>query len=154
MIRQKQWKQIKHFKPNEAFGNLNLFKFKVLKLLDQQTEFAKNILYSDRKIYCIVHSGTQGIHSKDSQHYKGWAVDVHYTNMSLFEQVMLSLLFPWSAIGFYPTWNSQGVHLDLRIQKWYERKAMWYTYNKVENGKLIVKYENNKQKILNKLQEL
>ena len=151
MIKQRHWKQIKHFKPRENFGDLNLFSFNVLKLLDQQTEFAKNILYPNRKIYCIIHSGAGGVHSKNSQHYLGLAVDVHYTNMSLYEQIILSLMFPWSATAFYPTWNNQGLHLDLRKQKQYERRAMWYTYSIIENRKTIIKYENDKSKVISRI---
>jgi len=159
MITKKHWKQIKHFRPNErdhkrrrnAFGNLELLQFRVLWLLDQQTDFVKKVLYPDRKIYCIIHSGAGGIHSENSQHYLGLAVDVHYTSMSLSEQVMLSLMFPWNATAFYPTWNNQGLHLDLRKQKWYERRVMWYTYSIIENRKTIIKYENDKSKVISKI---
>jgi len=162
MITREQWKIIKHFKPNEknylgkrgAFGDLKLFQFKVLYLLDQMTDFAK-ALYWYKTIYCIVHCGTQGIHSENSQHYLGLAVDVHYTNLTLFEQIQIAQMFQWHGIGFYPTWKHPGLHLDLREQQdEFQRKAMWYTYTTTVNNKTVIKYENNKKEVISKIRLL
>jgi hypothetical protein len=169
MITREQWRTIKHFRPNEkdhrrrtgAFGDLNLFEFGVLRILDQQTDYIKTIykeLDPSRKIYCIVHCGTQGTHSEGSQHYLGLAVDVHYVGLSLYEQVMFSTMFPWSGIGFYPTWKHQGLHLDMRKVEWYERRSMWYTYQVEETVnskiKLVTKYEDNKIAVVSRIAEL
>ena len=155
------WKEIKNFKKSEknvfdkpAFDNSSKLEFRVLKLLDVQTTFAKK-LYPNRKVSCIIHTIVNGTHSENSQHYLGLAVDIHYRSLTLIEQIMLSLMFGWSAIGFYPTWQNRGLHLDLRERKEYESLLMWYTKSvRDDKGKSQINYIYEKKIVLKKIMSL
>ncbi len=154
--------QLKNFKINEkdyqgnkkAYGDIKKLSFDILKLLDVQTSHAKQI-YPRRNVICVIHCATQGTHSENSQHYKGLAIDVHYRSLTLIEQIMLSLMFGWSAIGFYPTWKNKGLHLDLRQRTEYESLLMWYTKSvRDDKGKSQINYIYEKKIVLNKIMSL
>ena len=64
-------------------------------------------------------------HSKNSQHYKGTAVDFRFvTNTSYYDQIkrVEEILKAWQlwnfvGLGLYPDWNNPGFHIDARGHK-------------------------------------
>ena len=57
-------------------------------------------------------------------HPMGMAVDLHVVGMSLVDQLLLALKFPFNGVGIYPFWNNPGLHVDIRPLDGYKR--VWY----------------------------
>jgi uncharacterized protein YcbK (DUF882 family) len=74
----------------------------------------------------MIHSTTGGEHVKGSVHYDGLAVDGHFTDLSAAEQFVICEQFNPSGLGFYPYWNSPGIHMDVRNLRAYEKGARWW----------------------------
>lgn len=121
------WGKIKHFNPNEKWGDKNKINGLLLLLLDRITEEIKNYSWQKYKKIapCIIHCGykTSG-HSPKSQHYKGNAVDFHFENISPKEayNIILQVLKDhqidnYVGLGVYPDWYKPGFHLDIRGYK-------------------------------------
>ncbi len=112
---QAEWKYIKHFKPNENWGDPAKMDDLLLKHLDLLRDFAG--------FPFEVHCGyeTSG-HATNSYHYQGLAVDGHFEGLSLVEQFLFAIQFQFNGIGIYPYWNKPGLHLDIRPGP---RRAMW-----------------------------
>ena len=76
----------------------------------------------------VIHYGTLGKHSSDSQHPSGNAVDGHFiTDIHFYDQILrvesaLDALQVAGRVGLglYPAWNTPGIHIDVR-----GRKARW-----------------------------
>lgn len=63
-------------------------------------------------------------HAKNGYHPRGKAADIHIKNMSVIDQLLLALKFPFNGVGIYPFWNSPGIHVDVRLFHRYKR--VWY----------------------------
>lgn len=84
-----------------------------------------------------IHAGyaTSG-HSPNSQHYKGLAVDCSCPSLTLRDFYNAACNFQYyrrgfGAIGVYPYWNRQGLHLDFRKIgiKWIRDSRGKYVYD-------------------------
>lgn len=84
-----------------------------------------------------IHAGyaTEG-HSPNSLHYKGMAVDCSCPSLTLRDFYNAACNFQhnrrnFGAIGVYPYWNSQGLHLDFRTNsiKWIRDEKGKYLYD-------------------------
>ena len=128
------WGEIKHFSLSENWGNPNKINGLLLLLLDKIADnVRKYVRQKDKKVApCIIHCAydTSG-HVKNSQHYKGNAVDFHFENISTKEAytIILKTLNDYQATAFvgfgvYPDWYNKGFHLDLRGYK-----ARWSRIN-------------------------
>ena len=73
-----------------------------------------------------INYGTQGVHSPNSQHYLGRAVDGYFPDLSIKEQFLLAIRFPFNGIGIYPFWNNPGLHLDVRKLRSQQFRSMWW----------------------------
>lgn len=114
------WNMIEGFTPKEDWGsaeNMNGFTLMLLSFL------RKRIREKDPEARVYIHAGfARDGHSKNSQHYKGNAVDFHFvTSMSYPLQIQFMLdslkeLQVHNKVGFgiYPDWNSPGFHIDDR----------------------------------------
>jgi len=92
--------------------------------LDRMTSFIKQV-YRERNPKCVLHCITSGDHTTDSQHYLGRAVDCRFTSLSLYESVMMALLYGFTGVGFYPYSTPCFVHLD-RKDIGEDRRRIWY----------------------------
>jgi len=67
-----------------------------------------------------------------SQHPKGRAQDavirdvVTREPLDVLEQFLIACRYFWSGIGFYPYWNSPGIHVDTRPLTLCQRRATWW----------------------------
>ena len=85
----------------------------------------------------VNHGHKTGGHSKNSQHYKGTALDFHFITETPFYEQILKVeqilkawqLFDFVGLGIYPDWNTPGFHIDARGSK-----ARWGYINKVVRG--------------------
>lgn len=110
----KDWKEIKHFKKQDAWGDPSLMSKALILELDRFREHIKTPI--------LVTCGTQGKHAVGSYHYEGLAVDVVFPRVEkcdLPEIVMASFRFKFTGIGVYSNWKYHdtvigGMHLDLR----------------------------------------
>ena len=121
-----EWKEIKWFSPQEAFGDPDKMSFDLLKRLDALREFCGNPI--------IIHYAyATGGHSENSQHYLGNAADLHIEGTTLINQYLLSERFNFGGLGIYPEWNDPGLHCDVR------RKGKEEPYNRWAkvNGKYV-----------------
>ncbi len=111
MINKEEWKEIKHFSPDENWGDPYAMDHELVKTLDRFREF----------IGCSIqiNSGNNGVHSDESFHYiksGSCAVDVQvkdYPN-SVIDLLFTIMRFPFTGIGYYPHWKRDGFHLDTR----------------------------------------
>jgi hypothetical protein len=101
------WNRVKHFNPDENWGDWTKLEKNVIFLLDRMREDIGRPI----KIHCAYDSGG---HSTQSQHYLGRAVDYHIKNTPLLEQYLLAERYGWRGIGLYTDWNNPGLHSDLR----------------------------------------
>lgn len=119
------WDRLKHFSPQENWGDAEKMNGSLLWLLDAVREhFGCPV---------VIHCGYQESgHASNSQHYLGNAADFHLvTPMPLEEQYSALEEFLYSlqtndhvGLGVYPQWNSPGFHLDVRGTK--ARWGAWY----------------------------
>ena len=137
-----QWEQVKHFSPNENWGNPYKMSFELLRRLDALREFVSHRI--------IIHCGySNGGHTENSQHYLGKAVDFHIENVSLINQYLAAERFMFTGIGIYPDWNNPGLHCDVRYKSNESPQDRWVKLNKkyiplTENViKKIIKNEKN-----------
>ena len=124
---QEQWNQIKHFNPNEKWGNPEKMDFRLIWILDKLRE--------EIGAPFIVHCGyeTNG-HESNSFHYSGQAVDFHVNGIGLYT-AWFELIKIWKlgGLGIYPHWNNPGFHLDLGSHRqWYRDKDG--NYSNLVNG--------------------
>ncbi len=131
------WSQLKFFNESEAWGDPSKISPRLLTTLDSFRGYLGCRM--------TVTSGTQGVHTDGSAHYRGEAVDVvvtlralgkdnanHLTNIVKPLDVLLAAMrFDFGGIGLYPDWKLQkakdndqylGLHLDVRQ---HERKSLW-----------------------------
>jgi uncharacterized protein YcbK (DUF882 family) len=137
------WNKLKHFNPNENWGDKNKVNGLLLLLLDSITEDVKQYSWAKYKKIspCIIHCAYESSgHCDNSQHYKGNAADFHFENIPLKQayEVMLTVLKEHQAenfvgLGIYPDWIKSGFHLDVRGEK-----ARWSriggVYKRIEDG--------------------
>ncbi|MDI3547905.1 MAG: Peptidase [Halanaerobiales bacterium] len=116
--------EVKYFTKNEkndlgkvCWGEPDKINPLLIYLLDQMRGFVGSPFR--------INYGTQGVHSPNSQHYLGNAVDGYFPGLSIKEQFLIAIRFPFTGIGVYPYWNNPGLHLDVR-QIHQEYKAMWW----------------------------
>lgn len=107
-----EWAKIYHFSSNEAWGDADKIEFTLVQKLDQLRS------YLNKKM--IILSGTQGLHSKNSFHYVGKAVD--FCILDKGRLTMLDYFFMiekfFSRVGIYPYWKLNdtmvgGFHVDI-----------------------------------------
>jgi len=128
------WGRIKHFSPDEAWGDPYKMDRDLIFLMD----VLRGLFHHRFVIYC----GYQHRKAKPkSQHNFGKAVDFHINEIFFRDAVDLMLGFigpPMQGVGvagivglgIYPHWNNPGFHLDTR-----GTRARWGALNK--NGKQI-----------------
>ena len=127
------WDVLEHFSVKEAWGEPGKINGLLLLLLETiRTALGYPI---------IIHCGTQGVHTKNSQHYLGNAVDFHFDTITPFPEQVSKLLKVLSALqvsdrvglGVYPDWNNPGFHLDVRgyAARWGRIGSDYVSFNKV-----------------------
>ena len=116
---------VKHFTRDEkndqgkiCWGDPEEINPHLIYLLDQMRDFAGRPF----RINC----GTQGVHSPTSRHYSGDAIDGYFPGLTIREQFIIAIRFPFTGIGLYPYWNNPGLHLDIRQLQIQLHKAMWW----------------------------
>jgi len=116
------WNHIKHFKPNENWGDPTKMEFGVIFILDAFRE------YIERKI--IVTSGIGKRETSGSQHPSGKAVDfvVECYEYGKLNMIFDILRFPFMGVGVYPNHAASGMkspigfHVDSRESN---HRALW-----------------------------
>jgi uncharacterized protein YcbK (DUF882 family) len=119
------WDRLRHFSPQENWGDPEKMNGALLWLLDEVREhFGCPV---------VIHCGyDEAGHAVNSQHYLGNAVDFHFVTEMPFSQQYQELenflfglqLHNHVGLGVYPQWNRPGFHLDVRgIQA---RWGAWY----------------------------
>lgn len=119
------WKELKYFTPKENWGSASKMKARFLRKLDATRNFVNYPF--------VITCGTQGVHSKKSQHYEGLAADLIILNSPHVHvvDVLIGLeRFDWGGIGYYPHWKHNdkvvgGWHLDDRELEPYSPQARW-----------------------------
>lgn len=119
------WLYLKHFKREENWGDPD----KMARspngqaLLYTLDDFASYVKRNDPGRKVIIHCGVEPRGS--GFHPQGSAVDLHVTGTTLWEQFESAIRFPFRGIGLYPTWNSPGLHLDMRPLASGQPRALW-----------------------------
>lgn len=124
------WNQLKHFKITENWGEPERMHPQLLIELEAFREKIATPI--------VVTCGTQGSHAKESEHYKGNAVDIVLPKVPLKELpdvLMEALRFKFNGLGIYSFWKYNGdvvggLHLDVRTAK---HRALWLCH--LEGGK-------------------
>ena len=107
----------------DMFNNIEMMSVETMDLFNKMCEeamFTKNwqhIINSDYR------KGDTGFHGK------GEAIDtVFYIaepgDVNLIEQLIFALRFNFGGVGFYPYWNTPGLHIDTRA--WEVCRALWW----------------------------
>ncbi len=134
------WNHLKHFAPNENWGDPLKMDFGLLWMLDSFRE------YLDKKI--VVVCGTQGKHVKNSQHYLGKAVDVviECEGMEKLDVILAAFRFPFTGLGLYPNSKCAGMlsplgfHFDAREVRSLPRGITQVTWMGVPDAKGANRY--------------
>lgn len=102
---------LKHFSRNENWGEPDKISHELLFSLDTFRE----LLGSPVVITC----GTQGVHTKNSRHYIGCAVDIVIPDIKIpvFDLLVLAFKLPFTGIGYYSNWKykkakAHGFHFE------------------------------------------
>ena len=124
------WKRIRHFSPNEAWGDPAMMDRETVFLLDR----IRNILGFPIIIHCGYEKRPQ---NPSSRHNSGSAVDFHIADIDfrdaverLQEAIQILSVSERVGLGVYPHWNSPGFHLDTRGYR-----ARWGAVNR--NGRQV-----------------
>ena len=114
------WDVTDGFTHYEGWGDHSKMDGFVLMLI---TALRKAIREVDPSATIVVHVGyTLAGHSKNSQHYKGCAIDFHLNTTLRYDaqvDLVISTLRSLQVhervgLGLYPDWNSPGFHIDTR----------------------------------------
>lgn len=134
----KNFEGLEFFKPSE-FPEPEKMDSELLKMLDSFRKYLG--------VPIVITFSTNGSHSKNSQHFKGKAVDIVVPNFggSLFSLYLIAERYNFTGIGLYPRWKSAGVicgglHLDSR-ELYQGFGARWIG---------VGQYDEVKDKIVNK----
>ncbi len=107
------WNKLKYFHSNENWGNPFGMDKTFMFFLDDLRGYVGRPF--------VVNCGTQGRHSSNSFHYKGRAVDGCFLGLSpiealdiVMEKLHIHGLTDKVGVGFYPHWNTPGLHIDDR----------------------------------------
>ena len=111
------WSEVRYFKKDEWREDPNKVSSLLVRVLDEVREKAD--------VPIVIHQAySKSGHSEHSYHYKGMAVDFHFTKGDFREHFeLLCELEEIGAIGWYPFWNHPGWHIDVREV---ERRVYWY----------------------------
>jgi len=114
--------QLKHFVREENWGNADMMNHDLL--------FELDALRKDVGSRIIISYGTQGKHSKNSQHPRGLAVDVMCPAINIFDFYLHAEQFNFTGLGIYSDWRFSGMkvgglHLDLRSLPPHFSGARW-----------------------------
>ena len=130
--------------------DIQLIKLELMLCTDAMVTSVKEV-FRDRRPACIVHYITNGKHTKTSAHPWGGAIDYEIRGLSLYEQVIMASLFPYTGIGFYPYTTPCFVHADIKTPteetlRVVMRRRMWYR----DADKVYQDYQNF-QDVIHKL---
>jgi uncharacterized protein YcbK (DUF882 family) len=120
LMTQEDWKEIKHFSPNENWGDWTKMAKNLFLALDKFRE------YVGHPVYVNCGYATNG-HTNKSYHYKGMAVDIHVKNVNVIDQFLAAeRIDEFNGIGLYPDWRNPGLHLDIRPKNQkFEKDSRW-----------------------------
>ena len=114
--------------PNIDFSQINQadnMQPETLRILDGMLQYATNILGWKYHINSSYRAGDK------KSHGKGEAIDMYFYKDSpgdipLIDQLMFAMQFNWRGFGYYPHWNTPGIHIDNRSgDDWVTRKPIW-----------------------------
>lgn len=112
----RQWATIRHFSPDEKWGDAGKMNYELLQELDRLRS------YVGRRL--IVHCGYDD--RRTGWHPKGRAVDLHIEGLHPMEQYIAATRFRgFTGVGVYLWWNSPGLHLDNRPLPFHKPRAVW-----------------------------
>ena len=112
------WNMMKHFARAEVNEPMQMDQELMFKLDAMRTWVGKPF---------HIHSSYEiDGHAVDSLHPHGKAVDGHFEELTAIEQYIIAEQFNWGGLGFYPTWNNPGIHVDTRIIARGEKAARWW----------------------------
>lgn len=114
MMGPNDWSRIRHFGPDEAWGDPSRMVFRFVYLLDSLRDYLAKSM--------VISKGTQGTHVETSLHYLGRAADVVFPGLTIADALNLFIAasrFPFTEIGLYVGWEYQskpiaGMHLGYR----------------------------------------
>lgn len=126
------WEKLNFFKPKDTIDNWGEPERINPELLLKLDDFRGAL-----GTFLIVTSGTGEIHSKNSQHYLGNAVDIVAPKFkgSLFDLYLTAERFNFNGIGLYNGWKYKGkvvggLHLDMRPLAVEEDGTLYYRTNR------------------------
>ena len=119
---EKFWEKIKHFTPDENWGDVDKVNPYLIIALDALRDAVGKPI--------VIHNAyaTKG-HSETSMHYVGEAADIHIVGISLVDAYLaVEKLGLFNGIGVYRSWNNPGIHVDLRQKpaRWGQNEAGVY----------------------------
>lgn len=130
----------------------SLVKFFKKREFDKPCEMNRDFVFSldsfreDIKTEILVTYSTNGVHSENSEHYKGNAVDVMFPKYTgnLFDLYLLAEKHGFTGIGIYPKWKIKnnvigGIHLDKRHILTKGSRWIGYPVKVTEKGKTFLK---------------
>jgi uncharacterized protein YcbK (DUF882 family) len=120
MMTDPEWKSIKYFSPSENWGDPYKMDFKLIVGLDKLRQYVGRPIV----IHCGYEKRTTG-----GYHPMGRAVDLHIEGLHPMEQYIAATRFQcFKGIGVYLWWDNPGLHLDNRLLKAFETRAIWGSY--------------------------
>jgi len=105
------WKLVRHFTPEENWGDWRKVYRELVFLLDAFREFV------DRRV--VLHNVLDlSGHTDGSYHYPGMAADFHVEGMHVVDQFIAASRFDgFNGLGVYPAWENPGLHGDIRPKR-------------------------------------
>lgn len=125
-MKDEDWAIVRHFNKDEDWGKPNFMSVGLIFELDRLREYVGRRI----KIHCGYSKGKG--HTKNSQHYliPCTAVDFHIEGLHPIDQFIVACRFNFNGIGFYPAWNSPGLHAEQNESR--HQRGFWW---RDKNGK-------------------
>jgi uncharacterized protein YcbK (DUF882 family) len=130
-MKKTDWSKVRHFAPSE-FNFPDMLDSRTIAMLDaMRHEEGKT-----RDIIITINSDFDySGHSSNSMHYQGKAFDLVIKDrrtqhhLPILDQFLIAVRYFWTGIGFYPYWNTPGLHVDTRPMILTGRRALWWRDN-------------------------
>jgi len=113
------WQTVQYFNLDENWGNPYKMNVHLIFYIDLLRKLCNTAIG--------VHNAHETIgHSPTGQHPKGRAIDCYARRMLLIDFFLMAMRLPFTGVGIYRWWTTEGLHLDRKPLLDDQPRRVWY----------------------------